>query len=108
MFNPLLAAPIGTILLFLLIWYIGRALIPLRKKEAGFEYVCVEDDSTVRELDEDEQDYLSKEFHGADGGRPHIKYFFWSKTPDKKIGGYIRRRKVPWWIEIKNTTHNNT
>jgi hypothetical protein len=85
-------------LIFYLLWF-----VPLRKKEPGFEYVCVDDDGSVRELDQEEVEYLSTKFAGADGARPYIKTSYGQLTPDKKIGGYIPRRRVPRHIQIKST-----
>ncbi|MDQ8005204.1 MAG: hypothetical protein REI64_10425 [Pedobacter sp.] len=84
------------ILTFYLLWF-----IPLRKKEPGFEYVHVDEDGSVRELDKDEIEYLSTEFEPADGGRPYIKNRYSQLTPDKKICGYILRRRVPRHLEIR-------
>jgi len=66
----------------------------------GFEYVYVNEDGSVRELDSEEQNYLQEEFHGADGNRPYIRSYE-SLTPDKKIWGFISRNRVPKEIEIK-------
>ena len=74
--------------------------MPLRKNEGGFEYVCVDDDGTVRELSREEQGYLKEEFSPGDGARPYIKSRYNSRTPDGKIGGYIERKRVPQNIEI--------
>lgn len=99
--SALLKAPLALLLIGVILFWVIRSLLPLRIGSEGFKYVCVEDDKTVRELKDDEIEYLNTKFHGADSGRPYIKSSFWSKTPDKKMGGYIRRSKVPWWIEIK-------
>lgn len=73
---------------------------PIRKREPGFEYVHVELDGSVRELDDDEKKYLQEEFHPNDGARPYIKSSYNQKTPDGKISGFIKRRRVPQHILI--------
>lgn len=96
---PFLHYPLAVIIAAMLIWLLIRAL-PLRKSSSDFKYVYVNEDKAVRELDEEERTYLSTLFHGADGGRPYIKSHFWSRSPDNKVNGYLRRIQVPWWIEI--------
>ena len=91
---------IGSIAILALYFYV-RHFMPLRPKEQGFEYVYVEVDGTVRELDEEEREYLNTKFHGADGGRPYIKSRYDALTPDKKIWGYLPRRRLPQRIKIK-------
>lgn len=73
----------------------------LEKKK--FEFVYVENDGTVRELDKDEIEYLETEFEPSDGARPYIKSSYEQLTPDKKILGFLQRSKVPKEIEIINT-----
>ncbi len=90
----------GTIATLALYYYV-RHFMPLRPKEQGFAYVYIEEDGTVRELDEEEREYLSTEFHGADGDRPYIKSRYNQLTPDKKISGYLPRRRLPRRIKIK-------
>lgn len=88
------------IFLFLTFWVIKTRRFPLRFPSTGFKYVHVEFDGTVRELDSDEQQYLLEEFHPNDGNRPYIKSNYWERTPDQKIHGFLKRNRVPWWIEI--------
>ncbi len=70
-------------------------------KDNLFKYVYVELDSSVRELYQDEKDYLSEEFLPNDGGRPYIKSNYNQFTPDNKIHGFLERIKVPTEISIK-------
>ena len=79
---------------------------PYRLNESGFEYVYVNDDGIVRELFSDEIEYLKEEFHPSDGGRPYIKYRYKSLTPNKSISGFIKRKRVPKEIEIKNVVQH--
>ncbi|POY37175.1 hypothetical protein C3K47_08965 [Solitalea longa] len=91
---------LGIIAIVGLIVYL-RYFIPLRPKEPGFEYVYVNEDGTVSELDEKDVEYLKTEFSPADGARPYIKNHYKELTPDRKISGFILRYRVPKKIEIK-------
>jgi len=77
-----------------------RHFIPMRSKESGLEYVYVEEDGTVNELDENDVEYLKTAFLPGDGGRPYIKNRYNQLTPDKKISGFILRNRVPKNIKI--------
>lgn len=100
-----------TLLYIILFIVLGIALLsiilylknefPLRPKEDGFEFVHVELDGSVRELDEDEKKYLQEEFHPNDGARPYIKTSYEQLTPDNKMWGFIKRKRVPRRIKIK-------
>lgn len=86
-----------------LIWLIFYIVtdFPLRQKESGYKYVYVQDDGNVRELYTDEIDYLQTNFHPGDGNRPYIKYKYSQRTPEGKISGYIKRRRVPKNMAIR-------
>jgi hypothetical protein len=58
-------------------------------------YVYINDDGSVRELTPEEANYLSMDFHPADGARPYIKFRYQSLTPDGRISGFLRRSQVP-------------
>lgn len=88
---------LGVFIVYLYIRYFA----PLRKRENGFPYVYVENEGTVRELDEEEQEYLNEKFHPNDGARPYIKSHYDQLTPDGKLHGYLPRRRVPFWIKIR-------
>ena len=75
----------------------------LKSDKEKFEFIYVENDGTVRELDNDEIDYLQTEFEPTDGARPYIKSSYEQLTPDKKILGFLHRSKVPKEMEIANT-----
>ena len=92
---------IAIVLLAIGIYYL-RYLIPLRPKENGFEYVYVKEGGTVRELYDDEIEYLKEEFVMGDGNRPYIKSRYKSVTPvDNDISGFILRNRVPKKVQIK-------
>lgn len=97
---------IAIVVLILFLYFYIKYFRPLRPKEAGFEYVYVEDTGIVRELDNEEIEYLKTDFSPADGARPYIKSYYSQLTPDKKIGGFIQRIRVPKKIIIKKSkTH---
>tara|TARA_R110000868_G_C10830547_1_gene759353 strand:- start:50 stop:649 length:600 start_codon:yes stop_codon:yes gene_type:complete len=75
----------------------------LETNNDGFEYVYVEIDGTVRELDNGEIEYLETKFEPSDGARPYIKSSYNQLTPDKKILGFLHRDKVPENIKISKT-----
>ncbi|WP_077405344.1 hypothetical protein [Cellulophaga omnivescoria] len=75
----------------------------MKLEQEKFEFVYVENDGTVRELDKEEIDYLQTEFEPSDGARPYIKSSYDQLTPDKKILGFLRRSEVPKEIEIIKT-----
>jgi hypothetical protein len=60
-----------------------------------YPYVYVEDIGTYRELDTEDKKYLEEKFHPADGNRPYVKISFYSKTPDGKLSGFLKRSKLP-------------
>ncbi|NVK65664.1 MAG: hypothetical protein HWE22_13815 [Flavobacteriales bacterium] len=91
---------IGLILIGLIGFIYVRNFMSLRPKDDGFEYVLVKDDGSVWELEQEDQEYLTEEFHPNDGARPYIKSRYDQLTPDGRIGGFIPRRRVPRRIKI--------
>lgn len=91
---------IGILLTVGLFFYL-RDFIPLRPEESGFEYVYVNEDGTVSELNDEDVEYLKTEFSPADCARPYIKSRYKQLTPDKKISGFILRKRVPKGMEIQ-------
>lgn len=89
------------IMVFIIARFYFRHIYALRSKGKGFEFVYVENDGVVRELDEEERAYLLENFYFMDGNRPYIKTRYRQLTPDGKISGFIRRVRVPKRIEIK-------
>ncbi|MBG6131643.1 hypothetical protein IWQ47_003037 [Aquimarina sp. EL_43] len=75
----------------------------METKKEEFEFVYVENNGTVRELDTEEVEYLQTEFQPGDGARPYIKSNYNQRTPDNKISGFILRNEVPENIEIIRT-----
>ncbi len=70
-------------------------------KPDGFPYVYIDNMGWARELSIQEKKYLQEEFSPADGDRPYIKSSYKSLTPDKKIGGFLKREKLPIKINIR-------
>ncbi|WP_103070879.1 hypothetical protein [Aquimarina sediminis] len=98
------------IIAFLFITIYLYHFVPLRGKEEGFKYVCINEDGSVRELTREERGYLTEVFHPTDGARPYIKSRYNSKIIDGKISsGFILRNRVPKKIvirEIESTNEN--
>ena len=96
------------IVIAVIVWQVIKRF-PLRLGGNGFKYVYVKDDGSVRDLYLHEEEYIYEKFEPGDGNRPYIKSYYWKKTPDKKIRGFLKRIRVPWWIKIEpveNINHN--
>lgn len=72
-------------------------------KKEEFKFVYVENNGTVRELDNEEIEYLQTEFQPGDSARPYIKSTYKQRTPDNKMFGFILRNSVPENIKIIKT-----
>jgi len=97
---------IPVVLLFLVFRRLGG--FSLSQSFSSFEYVYVESDGSVRELQEDEISYLKEEFDPGDGARPYIKHSYTQLTPDGKVHGFIKRAKVPAHIRIRPAAQKAT
>ena len=69
--------------------------------DGPFPYIFVEDDGSARELDATERAYLREEFHPADGGRPYVKNGYGDRTPDGRIGGFLRRDRLSARVVVR-------
>lgn len=79
----------------------------ITKEEANqipYPYVYIENDRSYRELDDDEREYLETPFHPNDGARPYIKFRFESLTPDNKLHGFLKRKKLPKGLKAGEIT----
>ena len=76
---------------------------PRRGREPGFEYIYVEDDGSARELNTAERECISAEFLPGDGARPYIKLRYEELTPDGRLSGFLRRRRLPKGITVRRT-----
>lgn len=65
-----------------------------------YPYVYVNNDSSYRELQDHEKEYLEEKFHPCDGARPYVKSRFYSKTPDDHLSGFLRRSKLPRGLQV--------
>lgn len=70
------------------------------KKRNDFVYVSI--DGTIRELTNDEIEYLSEDFHPNDGARPYIKSSYEQLTPDNRISGFLLRKNIPNNMKAEN------
>ncbi|WP_298311840.1 hypothetical protein [uncultured Aquimarina sp.] len=75
----------------------------METKKEEFEFVYVENNGTVRELDYEEIEYLQTKFQPGDGARPYIKSSYNQRTPDNKMLGFILRSNIPENIKIIRT-----
>jgi hypothetical protein len=92
------------LVVILLVW--GRtkgAEFRARRADGSYarQYVYVEEGGGARELSPAELDYLNAEFEGGDLDAPHIKFRYKSLTPDGRMWGYLKRKKLPKQIEIR-------
>jgi hypothetical protein len=89
---------------FVLLWivslWVQDLLLSKRWPGSGFKYIKVNDDGTARELTKDECNYLMEEFDPGDGARPYVKFGYDEKTPDGRLGGFLKRRHLPSDIVI--------
>lgn len=69
-------------------------------RSAG-DFVYVNQDGSVRELSPDEREYLSLDFHGADGGRPYIKRAYESRDGWGSVSGFLPRKAVPGGVPVE-------
>ncbi|MCE3225608.1 MAG: hypothetical protein K0S32_159 [Bacteroidetes bacterium] len=79
-------------------------LMPRRKKEQGFEFVYIEKDGTVRELNGNEEDFLNQPFFPGDPNKPYIKRNYDDRL-NGDISGFILRERVPATIKIRKKDH---
>ncbi len=77
-----------------------RSLRPLGRSK---EVVYVEDDGSVRELTDDEKEYVDTKFSPFDSARPYFKAHYEDRLPDGSIRGFLHRDEVPDGMPIKLT-----
>jgi len=65
-----------------------------------FKYVYINQDGSARECSNGEREYLSQNFHPADGARPYIKSSYRKRDGWGSQSGFLLRRKVPRRIKI--------
>ena len=75
--------------------------IPLRRwRESAFDYVYVDDNGNVRELNAAEQEYVATALFPNDDADQFIKPRYESVTADGRLGGYLKRRQLPRQIPV--------
>ena len=75
-------------------------ILSQRKKKAGFVYVYVNEDGSVRKLIPKEIKYLSQKFEPNSPDIPYLKHKYKSLSDDGKLAGFIHIKKVPLWVKI--------
>lgn len=61
----------------------------------ALQFVLIADDGSAHELSEEQKAYLNTEFHPTDGARPYFKARYAQLTPVGKMGGYLKRSRLP-------------
>jgi hypothetical protein len=79
------------------VFWTGR---PRRAREAGFRFVYVNQDGSVREVSRKEQEQLLEKHAGGDGARPYVKWSYGSSDGWGSRSGFIGRRRIPPGITI--------
>jgi len=75
--------------------------MPLRKwRDSGFDYVYVNDDGSVRELNAAEEEYVTTAIFPDKDADRFIKSQYESLTGDGQVAGYLRRRQLPRQIPV--------
>ena len=70
--------------------------IPIRRwSESVFDYVYIDDDGNARELDAEEDEYVTSALFPDDEVRFYIKPRYESLSPDGRLRGYLKRRQLP-------------
>jgi hypothetical protein len=75
--------------------------IPLRRwRDSTFDYVYIDEDGSARELNAEEEEYVTTAIFPNDDADLYIKTQYDSLTPEGRFGGYLRRRELPPWISV--------
>ena len=75
--------------------------IPLRRwRESAFDYVYVDDNGDVRELNQAEEEFVTTAIFPDDDADQYIKSRYDSLTADGRLRGYLRRRQLPRQIPV--------
>ncbi|HJZ79662.1 MAG TPA: hypothetical protein VKD91_04935 [Pyrinomonadaceae bacterium] len=75
--------------------------IPLRKwRDSAFDYVYVDDDGNVRELNAAEEEFVSTAIFPNDDADRYIKSGYEALTADGRLAGYLQRRQLPREIPV--------
>ena len=79
----------------------GFAVVSAEESETEpYPYIQVNNDGSARELHYAERKYLETPFIGADGARPYVKWRYSQKNGWGKLGGFLKRAKLPKRVQI--------
>jgi hypothetical protein len=80
--------------------------IPLRKwRSSTFDYVYVDEDGNVRELNAAEEEFVSTAIFLNDDADRYIKSDYESLTANGRLAGYLQRRRLPRQIPVAPSEH---
>lgn len=75
--------------------------IPLRQwRDSAFDYVYIDDNGSARELNDDEEEYVTTALFLDDDGDFFIKPRYESLNRNGELRGYLRRRQLPRQVPI--------
>jgi len=75
--------------------------IPMRRwRDSTFDYVYIDDDGNARELNADEEEFVTTAIFPNQDADLYIKPQYDSLAPDGRFRGYLRRRELPLRIPI--------
>jgi hypothetical protein len=78
-----------------------------RPKEKGHEFVYIEKNGVVRELNADEEFLFERTFYPGDPLMPYIKHNYAELNADGNQAGFIMRHKIPANISIRKKDHTS-
>ena len=98
----LMVAIIALALAFVLGFGLWRLVeIPIRKRRGStFDYVYVDDDGNARELNSDEEQFITTSLFPNHEADQVIKSSYNSLTYDGRLRGYLLRRNLPQRIPV--------
>ena len=75
--------------------------IPLRRwRDSTFDYVYIDDRGNARELNADEEEYVTTTLFLGDDADFFIKPDYESLNPNGALSGYLKRRQLPPGLAI--------
>ena len=102
---------ISIVFLMVLAFAIGFGMwrlieIPLRKwRSSIFDYVYVDEDGNVRELNAAEEEFVSSAIFLNDDADRYIKSEYESLTANGRLAGYLQRRRLPRQVPVGPSKH---
>src|SRR6266481_1011879 len=102
------AVPCTLVIWVILFWKPHGRPSPLVSPEKAnsetYPYVFVDNDGSVRELNQEERKYLETPFSGSDGARPYVKFNYRSRDGWGELKGFCRRSAIPKGMPIRSAT----